>query len=491
MVNISEFRENFQGRVFSYSVVSFKEKALREYCFFRADFVRAKIANYDFINCDMSHIDAKGAYFKGCKFIDCSFKHSNFADAVFEDCQFIHTKDHSGINIRNYSKFESLFEKSGMFGTVFKNCKFENCYIKGVGFRYSLFDKCKFRRVMNYSVSFENAIIKNCDFDIFDIRSSAVYGLTIENSRFEKIVCRFEKSIQIIGIDKIYKEFNYYLKNDPNSTKSQLLLIFSKSSKEKNDNDKKIDILESLKNLMKLKKSHFETLNLLYILDKIKSARSLQYDTIKNRLIQINNLYPNISNIEKLVLAYIDTITEDESIFIDLQDINMMLKLLFFQETNLIYAYDMLLTKHQNRTIEANAETNIIEKSIYNYYKHIYKTSKLKARITIDEKAHIDNVIATLKQIKEELSKKGLYETYHYQLSYVSSGSIEIVLEALVFVIAALISGLNIKYSKITLMNEKKEEFKLEYNGSVAIKTLTNEIKRIIGFTQDRTPVEH
>jgi len=230
MVN---YNKNFEGEVFSYKVVNFSSSTLENANFHKADFVKSVVTDCEFENCDMSHMDAKGAYFRKCKFYECNFKHSNFTNAIFEDCIFIYKKDES-INYKTYKEKPSSFEKAGMFGAIFKKCKFENCYIKGVGFRYAKFKECKFTNLINYSVSFENATIENCTFDTFDIRSSAVHGLVIDNINFNKLICRFEKSIQIIGIDQVYKNYNHNLKIDEN--KKQNLIIFSHEKIENNIN---------------------------------------------------------------------------------------------------------------------------------------------------------------------------------------------------------------------------------------------------------------
>jgi len=475
MVNSGECAKNLQGRVFSYNVVNFENKKLESYYFHRVDFVKSIVSNYDFIKCNMSHMDAREAYFENCKFEDCDFRHSNFTNAVFKNCIFTYTDDYNNINIKNYSKFTSKFEKSGMFGTVFKDCKFKNCYIKGLGFRYSLFENCKFESILNYSVSFENATIKKCEFDTFDIRSSAVYGLTIEKSQFKKLICRFEKSIQIIGIDEIYDQFEYSLQKDENSEQEQYLLIFSKTH---NFGNKEIDMFETFKSLMKTKKGHFEILNMFFIMDKLKNEQNIELDTIKDRVVQIKNLYTNITDVEKFVLAYMETQINDENTNLSLQDRNMILKLLFYKKSNIIYIYDNLLK------YKCNTQTNIAEKSMFNYYQNLYKNIKLEVNIILNKDLCIGNITTMLNELKSNLEKNGIYENYHYKLSYISAGSIEISLSVLAFTSVLLLSSLKIKYSKIIVNNQEKIEYHIEYDGNKTFENFKN-------FIQDKILLGH
>jgi len=461
---INQITQNYSGKIFSYEIVNFDSPNLVKLNFYRADFVKSVVDGYKFEKCNLTHMDAKGCYFKNCEFIDCEFNHTNFADAKFIDCKFIYTKNNDEIKHDNYQNFKSPFEKASFFNTFFKGCEFKNCYMKGIGFRYSFFDECNFINNKNYSVSFEKAIIKNTKFDIFDIRHSAVYGLMIENIEFKQFITRFEKAIQIIGIDEIFKDYNYEIKQD---NQNQFFLIFS----ENKSSNSKIDFEHTLKNLSN-KKSLFEQFNIIIINNSLQNTPN---EKIKNYLIEINKIFENrMNNLDKIVYGFTKYIYDNFSKLkynISLEDINLILLFLISKGFLMLNVYEKLID------IGNKLEGTLIEKGIFEIIKKTINSNIVTITLKQENEFTIENLIQNLTKLKNELLQKQLIENYHYKILSISNGSTDILMNFIIPFIAYLypLTAFNfqIKY-------DEKIKIKLEFKGEKLISLNKNLLEHLL-----------
>jgi len=399
-----------KGLIFSYHTFKCEEcnsdNIIESVSFYRADFIKTIVKNYTFKNCDLSHIDARGAIFINCKFINCKFNYTNFAQAKFEKCEFIY-EENKEINSTNYTNFSSPFEKASFFNTYFKESNFVNCFIKACNFRYSLFENCKFEKVINYSTSFERSKFKDCIVDTFDLRHSAIYGLVFNNLEFEKLILRIEKAVQIVGIDKY---FDNKLTIEKENEQNILVIENLKSS----DNNLKLENFYSF--LKDEKLAIFETLNLLLII--LQNKKLLQIEEEKHNIpISSHMKLLPFGEEEKIFYAYIKEVANNPKyhLFLTSIDLNLLLEMYKLKRLKNLYILKNLFYLFENVDDKFSIEYYLLKEDLPKII------SKFTLKLENDLK--IQDCIEFLQKFKNKLEEMGIYEDYHYQIIKIERGS--------------------------------------------------------------------
>lgn len=139
-------------------------------------------------NCKIRHVNfdnasATGSIFRTCKFLNCYIMQTDFEFCSFNNCYF-----------KSTSKTIASFNNTNFINTVFENMNFEFCTFTG-----ALFENCIFKSVRIANSTLENAVFKNCIFQNMNLGDLNMDFVEIEQPVMNNVKLPFSQISYMFG----------------------------------------------------------------------------------------------------------------------------------------------------------------------------------------------------------------------------------------------------------------------------------------------------